>query len=529
MKSKTTRESLITKKSVSLLLVALSFVAVAQAPARASPELDKQYALETVGYLRSWDNVDGLFADYVASAYRDWFTTQTRFRMVDLTKADSIIQGSKLPYQKVIEDNDILGQIARALKVESIIRTRVYKEGPQYKFVLEWLHSPKMDQIASDTFKLEEPRDGRAFGLGDVKGALQKSLDRMVAKLPFVANVTGRDNQSVTINLGHGNAAVGKGDTLEIATIDEVKKHPLLHQIVDWRLTHTGTAVVEDTDEGIAFAKITSEDPGRSVARYQKVTQIIPAPQDPRKPDTVYESTEEARARALAEQPKIGWGAAGLWIGGLSRQYSRANGTSGNKGGGTFFGAKAEGQLWFTREYFAELGFGFGTSGYSQNDIATGTPSTADLSGITTTTVRLDVGYTYFTTPDFFGPKAWVKAGYHTIGHGQAALASASVGGMSYKGLFLGVGGELPIRDQFGATLSLDFGLLTSAEESGISSGQVNGSTDVAFFAGGYYRWSNRLTARLGLDITANGADFSNGASVTHRIISVVPSLLYHF
>src|SRR4051812_19480384 len=40
--------------------------------AHGSVDLDKKYQLETIGILRSTDNVDDLFAEYVATAYKDY-------------------------------------------------------------------------------------------------------------------------------------------------------------------------------------------------------------------------------------------------------------------------------------------------------------------------------------------------------------------------------------------------------------------------------------------------------------------------
>src|SRR4051812_30100064 len=98
----------------SLICLLLLFAA----PARASSELDRAYALETVGFLRAWDNVDGLFADYVGAAYKDYFARQSRFVLQDLSRADYVLNKSKLPYNKVIEDHEILTQLARSMRSE---------------------------------------------------------------------------------------------------------------------------------------------------------------------------------------------------------------------------------------------------------------------------------------------------------------------------------------------------------------------------------------------------------------------------
>jgi hypothetical protein len=46
---------------------------------------------------------------------------------------------------------------------------------------------------------------------------------------------------------------------------------------------------------------------------------------------------------------------------------------------------------------------------------------------------------------------------------------------------------------------------------------------------GGYYRYSNRMTFRVGFDVHDNGADFTNGNSLSQKVISLSPAILYYF
>src|SRR4051812_28798147 len=135
-------------------LACLSSVPAWTTPAHASAELDRRFALETVGFLKAWDNVDGLFADYVAQAYRTYFAHQSRFVLQDLSKADPLIERSKLPYAKVIDDPEILTQLARAMRSQTVIRTRIRKDMGSYRFTIDWLIAPHMDVLASESFTL---------------------------------------------------------------------------------------------------------------------------------------------------------------------------------------------------------------------------------------------------------------------------------------------------------------------------------------------------------------------------------------
>jgi hypothetical protein len=205
------RKIIISRANFKLSSVLFSLVigSLLSVPAFATTELDRQYALESVGFLRSWDNVDGLFTDYVENAYKDYFSKQSRFVVQDLSKVDDLLVHSKLGYQKAIEDNQVLAQLARTTHSQTLIRTHVLKEGPQYRLAIEWLHAPKMTPLAVEAMVLKEPADGEALGTTQVQSQITAALDHMLSKIPFKGHITGRDGNSVTLNIG-SNAGVKK-------------------------------------------------------------------------------------------------------------------------------------------------------------------------------------------------------------------------------------------------------------------------------------------------------------------------------
>ncbi|MBL7715630.1 MAG: hypothetical protein JNL01_09195 [Bdellovibrionales bacterium] len=503
--------------------------ATATTQAFASPETDRSYSLQTLGYLKAHDNIDGLFVDYVAVSYKDYFAKQSRFTVTDLGKADSVLSRSSIPYFRLIEDKEILGQIARTTRTESLIRTKIYKEGPRYRFTIDWLHSPRMDVLASETFVLQEPNTGKAFTSDDIRKAIFESLDRAFSKVPFKGQVTGRDNQSVTVNISTENG-IKKGDILVVSTLDEVKKHPLLKNIVDWRMSQTGKLVVDQVEDGTVFCKVAEEEAGRNISRFQKITQIIPVATDPKKDESVAKVDEEVEWKEELSQPaKLGWSSLGLWMGSYGRDYATQSSTFGRAGAGFHYGVLFESQLWLTRQWFGELIMGVGGAGYGQTDLATGAPTPSLSGGASTLNIKLGFGYTIFASPDFFGPRAWIKLGYQSLRFGLPVDATELTGPNQFSNLYLGVGGELPFRGDWGALLGLDVGIFNGMTETGLNSGTVNSASAVTFFIGGYKQIQPRLKIRGGLHVTTGSADFSSGTSVSHRIISVLPSLQYYF
>lgn len=511
--------------SLGLVLGTLLFGAVGL-EAWASPELDRKYALKKVGVLKSWDNVDGLFSDYVTGSFEEWFKSQSRFEYVDLSKATSVLETSKLSYLRLIDDPDVVWQAVRSVRAETVVRTKAWKEGSRYRFKIDWMLGPKLELIATETFILEEPADGKALSPEALKHELQGALDRMVKKVPFQGSVTGRDGNMLTLDIGR-DSGIHPGDTVVVATLDDARKHPLLGTIVEWKTSETGSAVIETVDEGVSFAKVSEELKGRSISRNQKILQIRQG-SVPRDEPVVDEDKEEAE-RLKNEPPRLGWISGGLWIGTYSRQYAAsATSTSGTTGTSLFMGGKADYQLWLNREFFGELDLAYGFSGFQPKDLASGA-SVGQSFTATALQTRLAAGYHFFAQPDSMGSKGAIRLGYQTVSHSMPTSTANGTGPTTFKGLFLGLQGDLPLRAGWGALMSLDFGLFTSATADTYITSAVSSASAVNFFVGGYYRVANRMNLRMGVDLASQSADFASGQSINHKILSFGPSLQYFF
>ena len=509
--------------------------------AHATPELDRRYAFEATGYLRSWDNVDGLFGDYVDAAYKDYFAKQTRFRLQKLTAADPVLTESKIPYHRVIDDPDILKKVAQVAKIDNLIRTKGYKEGRSYRFVLDWFYTPRMEVIGTHTLTFDERVE---LNSDELKAIFHKGLDALFAKVPFRAGVTGRDRDWVTINLGKGS--VSRGDLLVVGTLDDVRVHPLLKTIENWVIHPVGRLEITEVEERMAFAKVVEESEDREIAKYQKIMQIIPASENPglhaARVGGAPGSTDRASggvpsgAHGLVGgeavpfiPPRLGWASAGLWLGSYGREYATGNiAAPGKQGGGLLYGAKVEGQLWLTSAFFAEVFGAYGMMGYGQSDLGSTGAATESFSG---SIVKLQgaLGYHHVVGEVFSGPKGWAKVGYRTTSFSLAATPASRVGPFSVGTAFVAVGAEVPIRDRWGAWFNFDLGLLKGPSDVGFSPGEIGSSMDVSFYLGGYYRWEPKILFRLGVEVLMTSASYVGGESLAHRVILLNPAVLFYF
>lgn len=506
-----------TLASVVLFLVSAS--------ALAGADLDRNYNLESVGVLKAWDNVDGLFSDYVIAAYKGYFSRQSRFMLQDLSKADSILTTSKIPYNKLISDPELLAQVARSTHSQSLIRTKIQKEGREYHFEMAWLHSPDMEVMSRQSFVMGEPRDGKGFGAAELKATLEQALDKMIKGVPILGNITGRDGDSVTLNIG-GMAGVEPGDTLMIGTLLQVKRHPLLHEIVEWQFAPTGKITIDQVEDRISFGRVTEEEPEHQILRGQKVQEIVH--HAPKAPEVITEVQE--RIQRMEEPPKYGWAAAGLNIGRMARSYDSADGTIGEVGSGTAIGLKFDGQIWFTREWFGEAGINFAFFPYSQSGTGTSISGSSDYLGL-----KLAAGYQYLVTGDMSGPKGWARLGYHSGAYSLPTITTSFVTPVSVTSLFLGLGADVPLYRTYGVLADFNVGLANNVSEGSSAAGpnqfSGNGSSvsDVSFSFGMYSRFNSRVTFKLTLDGQLDNATFDTGRTLSQKMITIVPSVQYFF
>ncbi len=481
-----------------------------------SGDLDRQFRLDTVGVLRSIDNVGGFFAEYVSDAFEAYFSQPGRFVLVDLHTVDQVISRSKLPYKKVIFDHQLLKQMTQSTHAESLIRTRVQKTGSAYFFTLEWLHAPKMEVIADVQFTLEEPRSGGGFERDLLSEKLKGQLSKLLHQLPFFGQVTGRDRESVTLNIG-GEEGLNVGDQLELATVDEARRHPLMNRIVDWKMRPTGRVVVEKIDGAMAFCHLASEEPGMAISRFQKVIRLE------RSPGVTEAKGAEQTPSARSFVPRLGWMSLSLPVGSFSRLLSANSGTVSNQGGGFSLGAQADAELWLTRSWFLGGRIGYQAWTFTQKNLSgsqsTGVPG-SDLIGL------VNLGYSVDLSEDLYGLKGWLKVGFKSNQTQLPTSSSEYTGPMTLNSFFVGVGGKYPFLENWTAFADVKFRVLSfgSLDQTAASS-----SSDFNLSIGGTYNLNSRIAFRAGLEYQSSTVSLSSGKSVDQKMITIAPALLYSF
>ena len=505
--------------SCSSLLSTLSF---------ANAQLDRQYRLESLGLLKSQDNVDHILGEYLERAYENFFSQQSRFQTISSKAVDRALSDSKLPYSKIVTDPEILAQIARVTRADSLLRTQVVKSGKAFHFKLDWLHSPQTEVLGSIDFEVDAPKPGSSFDQNEYAQVIQKNLALLIAQVPFQGQITGRDRASVTLSLGERDR-LKPGDILTISTLDEVKRHPLLKSVSEWKLSPTGKVRIEKVDQEMSFGSIIEEEPGKQISKYQKIALVQHAP--------LLASNTESVPQELsvtpAYDPEIGWGAFSLPFGSYERSFSSRTPANSYLGNPFTYGARVESHLLLNRDFFTFIRLDYLMWNHKQSDASSGLSTPASKTGGvpgSQTSVLFSAGYRISFTHSQIGPQGWAGLGYKITSINLPISASEATAPYTFKSLMLGAGLNLALRQSLSLETSLRFRILSSVDATNLArNSSVDGTSDVEFYLGLAYKFNEQLGLRGGFEIQSLSAQFDNGSSLSQKTMTFAPALLYYF
>jgi hypothetical protein len=504
-------------KIVVMFLLAWLGVAASAIPAEASPENDRVYQLDSVAWLKASDNADGVFSSYLDDQYAKYFSAQSRFEVKPLKGLRDVLDTSSAKYAELVTQPELLKKIAVRFKVENLIRTRVYKEGETYRFVMEWVYAPKGDVLSLVEFRYVDPGKEDGLEKSDLPRVIHKGLDELIQKLPFLGQVTGVDGDTITVSVGH-NQNVKPNDFVTLYTLQSVKRHPLLNTIEEWRWQPVGRAQVNQIEDSLSFAKITELEPGQKVIRFQKVRELIPAP----------DLAKKAEAAKKADVPRIGWVAANVGLGSYSRDVGLPGGTSGRTGGGLAESFQLDTQVWLNSRFITQATLGATIFKYGPKDLSTGADITTNYNG-SGSDFRLAVGYALFPMNTVYDSIAWVDLGYQTHHYSLPTQLTDYTADSDFGSLFIGIGGQVSLRDQIGAEMGLDLGVIRSASTASIGFGDASASTDLSFHVAGTYHLDEQFFVRLLIRLNSESMDFPGGQSISEKSFTISPSLMYYF
>lgn len=454
------------------------------------------------------DNVDGAFKPLIEKSYREVFEKNPRF---DLTSS--------------------------AAEADSAIRTKLSKQGEQFNFNFQFSVLSNNPAEPESVFAVEKASLRSDATADEISQAAKKGLKALLKKIPFYGTVTGKE-QTMTFDIG-GASGLKAGDIVQISRIDAIKKHPLLKSILDVTMLPVGTARVDSVEGTIAFATTQEEMPGETIQRMHKITSVV-GRADAKSEDAPKEINEFSDKDEWKDgmKPQIGYIGLGPFLGSLSAAMSRNDGSTSVAGSAFNPGVKLSSEIWLTKNWFADLGFGISTASLTLKDDRTGSKSSSFST--TATNFEFDVGYRHFLWNTLRGPNFFAKLGYGSFSWKTPTIEDSLMGSKSYGGMRAGIGGSVPFYSKnLGLFAGLNLGLFNSyTEETTKISTDTSQDSSVSMvnFQLGFYNYVyDNMAFRVSFLLDIYSAEFTGGATkpgtseTSQKQIGFMPALLYYF
>jgi hypothetical protein len=366
----------------------------------------------------------------------------------------------------------------------------------------------------------------------EIKQTLKKSLKTLLKKIPFYATVTGRDGDVLTLDLGSING-LRRGDIVQISKVSSFTQHPLLKNIIDYRLDYVGSAKVQTVEESISFAQVVSESSDDKILNLYKVTGVEVTKEESK---TENNKQDEIRMKLV---PEIGYVGGGVVLGTSSLSNAQNNGTTITSGSNLAYGFSLNSELWLTKNWFLDFDLLFGFSSLQmQNEI---TKAKSGNFSSSTTLFDVDLGYRHYVWGIQRGPSVFGRIGYGSYKFSAPSDTTMIMGGRKVNGIKLGVGGSLPVANR-GYThlfMTLDFAIspefeLTGADITKDPTQDISAAL-VKFSAGLRHNFYTNMALQVGFYFNSASVEYTGGAqklgpsSSSSKIYGVMPMLLYYF
>jgi hypothetical protein len=468
---------------------------------------DEAITIESITFLPSVDNVDGIFArpfdkklEELLSSDTQWMYTKSQFVGTFFTPADLI----KDP-QKVIK-------IAKPLKVDGLILIDIRKN-PKDFLVSMHLFSAKDGRLITQVTATDLDQSSTEKALAQL-GELYKQTK---ARIPYDGLILSRTKNRVTINLGEQDG-IKSGQELTCAKIIEVVRHPKLGSILKHEKVILGKVRVLKVDKALSFADVISETENGAIQKHTKVVGARPVSYVPEKwisndyiPAEVLLSENNKENGKIQEwrtelPPTFGMVSASFGLSNYSQSVSRASGGGLSASSSIYPSVNLAAEIWLNPEWFMKFGMSQGT-GSIKNPLAGSTPG--DLN-TTMSQYNLDVGFNLLLKDDFWDSKLYAALGFYDYKMSVDKSTPVSLVTTEYSALRVTLGGKTPIDDHkrwyLGAQLLVYWNPKLS--ESPYSSGSSDNKI-VNFNFGVDYRWSERILLNGAIDFKTLMSDFS--------------------
>lgn len=409
------------------------------------------------------------------------------FKYISSNKIYNILSRYRSNLHYYLQEPSVLQLISEKLQVGSLIRGHI-----DYEVDHCVLHISIFTNLGRELFFKESLRlDTKE--IDKITNTYINWIKLFNTKIGYDGIIKGVLGKEVTFEMRSPN--LRPGEKFSLYRVIQKKKHPVLNIIVDYEkeliakgqvLNQSGNAAIGKIE--VYYGKGIQPEIGDHVLK-EEVKALGDGEQDP------LNKTKKANKSF----GKLGIVHAGITLSSLSVSSSN-NGSS--KYNGFNFGLNAFGQLWLTRQYFVESEFL--TSFGSQKKVT----SVDETTSVSSNMLMLKVGggYKYLLLGYFRGPQVEARAGYIRSRYSVDSNSNLGFGENTLSGLYLGVGGSVPIKSDLGLSATFDFVPFTNFDGAGYPSLRSASMSHLKVYL--QYIISYEVKTFAGLDLISHLAKF---------------------
>ena len=501
--------------------------------------VDKLLTIHKVGILPPSDNVKGLYSIYAEKNLSDLITKTHRFDLVAVEQGDT---GKK--FDSFENNAELVKKIGRQAKADILLAEHIVK-------------SPSGLELTLDLFLVS---DGKLFaqethntGKTEVSALEAGNKDlytKILAKIPYKGLVLSRQGNRVTIDLGVKDG-IAADTFLDIEQILATKRHPKFNFLLSTEKEIIGKIRIIKSDETLSFGVIVQEKKKGIITVDSKVTNpgfvnygasepayaveqqsLDPGPKKFLTKDAV-SFGKNPQEWVPAKNPSLGVVGLSLGLGSLHNSLVTQN-NSYSSNVSVYPQLKLDAEAWITQNWYANLALSQGIFNVP-NPAGTSVPSSL---GANNSSYQIGGGYKLLLDEDFFGPQLNAHTGYGNYSFFIDASSPLTFTSASYSGLFVGLGGSIPITPDRGIYLdgNLDYYLFSNLTETPASSAASSSSSITKFSLGGTFKLNPQFAVVTHLNFDFYSATFSGtgsrsdpGTNASQSLITLLTGINYSF
>lgn len=392
-----------------------------------------------------------------------------------------------------LNDPSVIKAVSKKLRTGSIIRINLNYEVNTVEVIMEVVGETGEDIYFKEKFVIDN-RDA-----DKIVFTIRNWLQTYSEIIPYDGKIYGVLGNQITFSKVE-KQKLSIGQKFQIRRFSRKRKHPLLKKIVDWESVEVGSGKVVNSNAGQAIGQVLEYSNNLKARTDDWIiyeNEII----DYGSKDNFYKKTPKSQKFGRLGEALVTFDLASSTV---------SNSVSGsNKVNGFTYGIGVDVEAWINREYFVigELSRRIGNLKEESGDLDTDKPSTTN--GL----FSVGGGYKYLPLGFFYGPQVNIFGGYNYYTYNLQKSKEDGLGSATISGLFLGVGGNMPINKEFRIYGKARMTPFAEFEDGDNVYGTAKKISSFHIKGGARYTYSPIITLDGGFEMITNSVDFSRGGT----------------